>query len=198
MNKSSVVLVGVFILFMTLPASAQLNVGVLGGLNVATLSVDPDDGLDISNRTGFGFGGVVDISLGEMLVLHLEPMFLQKGAEIDNVKVKASFIDVPVLIKYAFGSGQAKPYVMAGPNIGFLLSAKADDEDIDEVLKSLDFGVDFGAGVSFPMGNNSLFVEGRYALGLSNLNDDPDFPDGKIKTRGIQIFAGITFPLGAK
>lgn len=62
----------------------------------------------------------------------------------------------------------------------------------------MDFGLGFGAGVSFPLGTNALFVEGRYALGLSNINDDPEDPDTQIKNKGIQVIAGITFPLGGQ
>jgi hypothetical protein len=56
--------------------------------------------------------------------------------------------------------------------------------------------LNFGAGVSFPMGSNTLMLEAMYSLGLSDINDDPDDPDTKIKNKGIQIKAGITFPLG--
>lgn len=58
----------------------------------------------------------------------------------------------------------------------------------------LDLGLGFGGGVSMPMGNNTIFIEARYSLGLTDINDD-DFDDTKIKTKGFQIFAGITFPL---
>jgi hypothetical protein len=50
--------------------------------------------------------------------------------------------------------------------------------------------------VSFPAGNNAIFVEGRYALGLINLNNDLEDHDTTIKSKGIQFMAGITFPLG--
>jgi len=39
----------------------------------------------------------------------------------------------------------------------------------------------------------------KYAFGLINIfvkPDDPGSPDAELKTKGIQIFAGFTFPLG--
>ncbi len=51
--------------------------------------------------------------------------------------------------------------------------------------------------MSLPLGNNTVFVEGRYSLGLSDINDDSS-DDTKIKTKGIQIMAGFTFPLGGE
>lgn len=205
MKKMSMLLVLSFMLCMVLPASAQMDVGVLGGLNLANLSVDPGIGADLKTRTGFGFGGVLGIGLGEMFSLEFEPMFLQKGAKAEaggtDGKIKADYLEVPVMLKVPFGQGNVKPYVMAGPQVGYLLSAKVEaggqEQDIKDDVKSIDFGVAFGAGVGIPAGNNTVFIEGRYALGLTDVNDDSNDPT-EIKTKGIQIFAGITFPLGGK
>ena len=79
-----------------------------------------------------------------------------------------------------------------------MLSAKQDEDDIKDDVKNIDFGLAFGGGVSLPMGNKTVFVEGRYSLGLTDINDDSDPDADKIKTKGIQIMAGITFPLGGK
>jgi len=208
MKKMIILVVALFTLIAVLPATAQVNFGVIGGLNLANLSVDPDAGVDISNRTAFGIGGILSFGVGETLALQLEPMFLQKGAKLKlseqgftlEAEIKVSYIEVPAMLKFAFGSGDTKPYVMAGPTVGYLLSAKVKDDmeeqDIKDDVKNIDFGLAFGGGVSLPMGNNTLFVEARYSLGLSDINDDPDDPDTSIKTKGIQIMAGITFPLG--
>ncbi len=203
MKKMIILAVAMFTLITVLPANAQVNLGVVGGLNLAKVSFDPDpDGVDLSNRTAFGIGGVLNFGLGETLALQLEPMFLQKGAKATGqgitgeTELKASYIEVPAMLKFAFGSGDTKPYVIAGPTIGYLLSAKQDETDIKDDVKSIDFGLTFGGGVSLPMGNNTVFVEGRYSFGLADINDDSDPDADKIKTKGIQIMAGITFPLG--
>jgi len=209
MNKMSLLLVLFWTLGMVSPASAQVHVGVLGGLNLANLSVNPDEGVDWSKRTVYGFGGVLAYDLSESVGLYLEPMYLQKGTEGTNAEgtdiiAKLTYIEVPVLFKYAFGASNTKPYLIAGPSISFNLSAKVEDKststeiDVDDRFKSVDFGLGFGAGVSLLIGNNSIFVEARYALGLSNINDDPDIPDTNVKTKGIQFFAGITFVLRRK
>ncbi len=209
--KNMVIFLVVFLtVFTVLPASAQVNLGVLGGLNLASCDVDPLEEMEISNLTAFGFGCVLDYSLNEFITLHLEPMYLQKGTKGDwemfELEFKLAYIEIPVMLKYAFGTSEIKPYVIAGPTIGYLLSGTmkmsgdgySEEEDIEDETKSLDFGLCFGAGVSVPMSNNSIFLEARYALGLTNINDDPDDPDTDVKTKGIQIFAGITFPIGIK
>ena len=211
MNRMSVFLVLLLTLCVVLPAGAQIHLGVLGGLNLANINIDPwEEEEDWSSRTAFGFGGVFDYGLSEHTVLTLEPMYLQKGATLDfqggDAEFKVAYLEVPVMFKYVFGAAGIRPYVMAGPTIGFNLSAEgetrwdgeSETEDIKDETKSIDFGLGFGGGIYMPAGNNFIFVEARYALGLTNINDDPDNPDIDIKTKGIQIFAGITFPVGAE
>ena len=203
---------------MVVPANAQHYIGVVGGLNIANLRGDDEDGedIDFSSRTVFGIGGVLDLGLNENIALRLEPMYLQKGAEFDvtdpdldsaQLKFKAAYLEVPVFLKFAFGTSATRPYVMAGPTIGFNLSSKFDisapginvEVDIDELTETIDFGFGLGGGVSFPMGNNSIFVEGRYTFGLTDIIEDGTFDfmdeeaelEADIKTRGIQFMVGM-------
>ncbi len=203
MKKWNFVLVGFFALFMAMPVGAQLRVGALAGLNVASVSVDGGND-DYSSRLGLGLGGVIDYALKQNLHLHIEPMYLQKGSKIESgtqkMTYKTTYIEIPLLVKYGFQTGgNIAPYVMAGPSLGFNLDAKFDVEGQGEVdddeTKIFDFGVGLGGGASMPMGNNSIFAEVRYVLGLPNVNKDDSEPE--VKNRGLQIFAGITFPLDA-
>lgn len=216
MKKLSVFLVILLALCMLQPATAQMRLGVTGGLNLANLSVDPDEGVDISNRTAIGFGGILDFTLSESVMLHLEPMYLQKGAKAEeegvSLEVKLAYLEVPAMLKFAFGTSDTKPYFMVGPTIGFNMSSKISvsgtfegnsislDQDVKDETKSIDFGLAFGAGLSMPAGVNSFFVEARYTLGLSNVLDlsEAADTDATVKTKGIQIFAGITFPIGSE
>jgi len=212
MKNMSVFLVVLLALCLVLPASSQVNLGVLGGLNLANYSIDPaHEGTDWSNRTAFGFGVVLDFNLIEPVALLLEPMYLQKGTKTDweetsEIEFISAYLEIPVMLKYTFATSKIKPYVIAGPSIGYNLSAQikasgggeSREDDEKKYYKSLDFSLGFGAGVNVPMGNNSIFVEARYTLGLTNISDDPYHKEKDIKTKGIQIFTGITFPLGRK
>jgi hypothetical protein len=225
MKKLTLLIVALPVLFCSVTASAQHRVGVMGGLNFTNLDADFDAAeTDLSSRTLFGLGGVVDLRLSENISLHLEPMYLRKGALATDVEdriefpITLSFLELPVFVKAEFGS-TAKPYVMAGPTIGYLLSADIEGElsgitfkgDLKDVTESIDLGIGFGAGVSYPVGSASIFLEGRYSLGLSNLQKGGTFEltAGPVseeitwdkdldayKTRGFQIMAGVSFPLG--
>jgi len=65
-----------------------------------------------------------------------------------------------------------------------------DEEDIDDV-KSTDFGLVFGGGFDYEMGEGFLTFDARYALGLTSL-DDSDLEED-IKNTGIMFMVGYGF-----
>ena len=213
MKKMIVLLAILLTLCMVLPASPKMNIGVLGGLNLANTNVDPAmKGIELSNHIVFGIGGVLDYRLSKYFTLRLEPMYLQKGVKFEtdeapggvDYEFKSAYLEIPLMITYTFVIQKIRPYLIAGPTIGFCLSAKKDiswdsehrDVDIKEGTESIDFGLGLGAGLNVPIGSNSIFLEARYVFGLTNVNEEPSDPE--VKNKGIQIFAGVTFPLGGK
>lgn len=212
--KKVIIVVAVLLLACSiLPVMGQTHLGVLAGLNLANINVgDKGEGEEYSMRTVFGFGGVASFGLSEMMSLQFEPAYMQKGTKVkfdgqDAGDYKLTYIDVPVLLKIAFGQSNVKPYALVGGNIGFLLSAKAaptqgDEIDIKDETESLDYGLNFGAGVNIPMGSNQFFIEGQYALGLADITKPQEILgetfDSSDKNTGILIKVGILFPLGGQ
>ena len=149
--------IGILLLiFMFVPVNAQTSLGFIGGLNLANVSIDPDMDVDWKNLNGFAAGGVLDFQLGDAASIQLEPMYLQKGTMAEEgdskLEYKANYLEVPVLLKYSLGSGEAKPFILAGPSIGYLLDAKLKategsesmETDIKDVTSSIDFSLNFG------------------------------------------------------
>ena len=208
-----------------LSLGAQIRMGVVGGVNFADLETPGES--EVSGRTVFGIGAVFDFGLSENFILCLEPMYIQKGGRVEEGEdvnsdpggwVKSSFIEIPLFLKATYGS-RIRPYLMAGPIIGTLLNSDLELDayglsfkgDMEEVTRRIDFGLGFGAGITIPIRFFSLFIEGRYTLGLSNLQRGGTFEvsagpmaipiefdkeDDKYKNRGFQILAGIAFSLG--
>lgn len=227
MKRFIYLLVALFALFMVLPTHAQqYYAGVVGGLNIAEMDLNAD-GLDqeISTRYLVGIGGVFGVCLSKNVSLQLEPMYLQKGGIMEqyapspDLFIKSSFLEVPLFLKITFGEN-IRPYILAGPTVGFLLDSEVKGEisgltfkaDLKNILRRVDFGIGLGAGVSFPLGKGSVFLEGRYTFGLSNINKGGtlEFESGSIaitevveehdelSTKGFQIMVGFTFPINAK
>jgi hypothetical protein len=228
MKKLLLPLVSVFIIPFSSPVLAQ-NVygGVLGGPNFADLSINITDmthtGYEVSSRTLFGVGGFVGINLNKFLYIQLEPMFLEKGGlytepSTPDMRIKSNHIDVPLILKAGIGE-KIQPYILGGCYLSFLLDASLETElaglslvgDLTEIMNRTEFGVLIGAGISIPVWYGSLLLEGRYALGLTNLNKGGDVnfksgnlvvsgiqtdPNDEIKTKGFQIMLGYQLPIG--
>ena len=85
----------------------------------------------------------------------------------------------PLLAKVVFGESNFKPYLVAGPELGFLLSANDYAEatsqasaqgiqvgpytvnqevDIKEDIESFEFALDFGGGLSYSFSNLTKFL----------------------------------------
>ena len=77
----------------------------------------------------------------------------------------------------------------AGPQIGFLLSAKAEGEDFKDYVSSTDFGFNLGAGYDF---TENLSAGLRYNFGLTNINDFPN-DDSTVKNGVFSVSLGYKF-----
>ena len=79
----------------------------------------------------------------------------------------------------------------AGPQIGFLASAKADVDgestDIKDLLKSTDFALNLGAGYKLDSGLNFGL---RYSMGLTDVYD---FDTDGFKHSVLQLSVGYNF-----
>jgi hypothetical protein len=216
-RKTAPLLVSLALLPMS--AHAQKSIGFFGGVDIASLSYDPSaDG--VKSSTGFDVGVVGDLGIGEtgMLGIRIEPQVVVKGAKeevntfelstvptaLSTYKEKLTYLDIPVLLRAMFGQGQARPYLLAGPVVGFLLSAKENVnggayEDIKNDLKSSTLGLRLGGGVSISAGQKAhVFAQAEYDLGLENiLKDASSFGTGvTAKNKGVVITGGVTFPFG--
>ena len=105
-----------------------------------------------------------------------------------------------MLLRATFGGGETRFFVIAGPQLSFKLSCKSKSTGVAEKdcqdasapksgPKSTDFGVVFGAGVSFGRLSASI----RYDLGLANLSQFTDTGDPTIKNKAILLLIGFSF-----
>lgn len=62
-----------------------------------------------------------------------------------------------------------------------------ENDALDEITKSTDFGLGLGAAYDLPMG---LIIEARYNLGLANISDVSGFDS---KNTGFQVGLGYKF-----
>jgi hypothetical protein len=172
-------------LFSTTLIAQHVNVGIKGGLNVYNIKNDDDTKYD--SKIGFNAGLLGHIHLAKELALQPEVVYSAQGAKytVANVETKFNlgYINVPVLLQYMFDNGFR---LQAGPQVGFLINAKAKagslELDVKDNLNKVDFAV--GAGLGYVHPASGFGVDARYNLGLNNINENSNV---KSYNRGFQV-----------
>lgn len=180
-------------------AQQDTRFGVKAGVSSYTLSGNAVWQVNASSKTFVTFGALAEIGVAPNLAIQPELNYVVKGASSNYVvdiggsgplditeKVKLTYLQVPVLIKYTFPvNGKLKPAFFVGPAVSFKVSAKDDitgygdsrdgNKDIANV-RSADFGGILGAAVSFPLGKMMGTLGARYDMSLGNAFKDTN-PD---------------------
>jgi long-subunit fatty acid transport protein len=174
---------------------AQVNFGAKAGVNFSDITGNEVD--SFGGRTSFHLGAVAEIMVSDMFAVQPELIYSSQGSDYDESEfsgtVKLDYLNIPVMAKYYVAEGFS---VEAGPQVGFLLSAKDDygdgEEDIKDFVKGTDFGVNLGLGYKM---ENGLNFGARYNLGLSDNLDVDDFEaeGAEYKNSVIQISVGYFF-----
>jgi hypothetical protein len=164
--------------------SQEVNIGIKGGLNAYTLG--GDDTSDVKTKLGFNLGLLGHIHISDRFGLQPELVYSTQGAASDDgsdIDLNLSYINVPVLFQYMYDNGFR---IQAGPQIGFLTSAKAKGAsasvDIKDSFNTLDVALSVGASYVHPV--SGFGVDARYNYGLSNVNDSSG---SEAFNRGFQL-----------
>ena len=200
---SGVLFVG--LLAGTAPATAQIGIGVIGGVSFANIHAADKDilGLSRSGRTAFLVGAMLDLSLG-VVSIRPEVFYVQKGIRFSDssgeVGFNLDYIEIPVLLVVGIQTaGNIKPEFFAGPQVSFQAKCSitatptgGSSASIDcpsGIIESTDFGILFGGGVA--IGNFMAQVALDYSLTTLDAETDPD----DIKNQAIYALVGWMFRL---
>lgn len=179
----------------------KAHFGLKGGLNIANQSYSGEDAPSPSSIIGFQVGGFVDIKITDKFSFQPELLYSTQGSKFDLLldlngmeyktenTFKIAYVNIPLMFKFYATN---KFILEAGPQIGFLTSSKIKvnverqsvTQDLDNVFKSVDFGLNFGAGYDFTK-NVSGGI--RYNVGLSNVADAAEGSNDKIKNGVFSI-----------
>lgn len=167
-------------------------------------------------------GGInVEYLINEKLSLKLELNYERKSQKADNTleifdnngsskvynftsKKNYDYMVLPIMMKYSFSNINSY-YINGGPFIGYLLKSNItnDLENIDglnngpfETTKynnKTDFGLSIGIGKNFEIKEkNSIFIEIRENLGLSNTSKNAVIENGTVKTNSLNLIIGYS------
>ncbi len=166
------------IMFAGTVHSQSFNIGIKGGLNLYTLNGTNDGSYE--TKPSFHIGLLGHIHLAESFALQPELVFSSQGTKYGNdLKLDLNYVNVPLLFQYMFDNGFR---LQAGPQLGFLVGAKANGTDVKDDFKGVDIGVGIGASYVHPP--SGFGVDFRYNHGLSSISENDAF---ETYNRGFQL-----------
>ena len=184
---------------LTSVAHAQSGVkfGLRGGISANTLSGDDDlpkfgNKIDSYSYGLGGLGGVTaNFGLSDLISIQPELLYNLKGTQINNSKDRLDlhYLDLPILLRVNADG----PYFEAGPQVGYLISAKLGGDTKTRIetrdLQGLSLG--YVAGVGYKL-TSGLSLGVRFNGGISSVGKDDDRYDQQ-RTRSFNFVVGYEF-----
>lgn len=208
-SKSKIILLILFATLFTNSLTAQVSIGIQGGLNSAILNLSnkaPE--ATLSYNSGFVFGTIINYEINKIFSLQSEFRYIQKGerAQLDlgsiktDTKIYYDYLELPIYFVTEFTESQFRPFALAGINMGYLLKVKAESLyngkaetfEITDDFKNIDIAIDLGAGLKYELtSSTSLLLNARYSYGIYDISKN----EGSVNTRGIQLLFGLLYKL---
>ena len=157
----------------------HVSLGIKGGINFYNINNDND--IKYDQRTGYHFGLLGHIHIGNQFAVQPELLYSAQGARNENTEYNLAYINVPLLLQYMFDNGFR---LQAGPQLGFLVSS----ENLND-LNPIELGISYG--VSYVVPSTGFGIDLRYNIGLTNINKSGDI---KSTNRGLQL--GVFYIFG--
>jgi hypothetical protein len=118
-------------------ATAQMSIGVKGGINLSAISIDRETNTSFSTRVAPTFGIIFNYKLSPFLSIQAEPGFSQRGAKIKEVEVEIinnvtyrmvnsgstslNYFELPIVAQYRPQlGGKLEGIISFGPEVRFL------------------------------------------------------------------------------
>lgn len=181
---------------MAMPAQAQINFGVKGGLNLSKASFsNVSENFKKDNFTGFFIGPMAEFNIPIVgLGVDASLLFAQRGITVsegnDEYTVKQNGIDIPVNLKYNIGLGNLLGiYLAAGPDFYFDFASDKTIEGVKTDKRKAEVGINVGAGVKLL---NHLQVGANYNIPLGDTAKLEGI-DGSYKTKTWQVSVAYIF-----
>ncbi len=173
--RNRIALFIVFIICFT-SSYSQTKFGATLGLNTSRFT----DGFKTVNgsyfnfsSTGLSIGAFAEFEISEKIKFYPKIIYNQigdrekdfgnveeRGLDISTIDYKLDYLSIPLNFRFF-----SKPYLTVGPQIGILLSEKAESLDLGDVETSVDFGGNFGIG--YPI--QDFRIELTFYQGFSTL-----------------------------
>lgn len=172
---------------------AQFHIGAKAGANIIKI-----DGKSFKDQFRYGYhaGGFAEIGFRGKLGIQPEVLFSQYSTRTDsnfshvyqNIlkqgDVKLNYLSIPILLSYKLAGNFLS--LQAGPQFSVLINhSKTLVQNGGDAFKGNDFSMVGGVQLKI----SSIRVDGRYVVGLNNINDIDN--QEKWKSQGFQLSVGV-------
>jgi hypothetical protein len=180
--------------FFSFAGAQGFGVGIKVGTNINKIQ-----GQSFKDQFTYGYsaGVYADIKVSNKWSIQPEVLFNQVSTDTSDrfsdlykinadkiSKIKLNYLSIPILLNYNVSKGIS---LQAGPQFGILMSQNKDLlQEGKDAFKSGDFSMVGGLQLKF----SSIRLYGRYAIGLSNINDIDNRDSWK--NQSIQLGVGFT------
>lgn len=192
--------------------------------------LEEEGGEDIDKyiKSRVGPMGGIGFETGSRFSLEFNVMYMPKGIKFKgdvsdgfggtvnfDMTMSVDEISVPVFFKMKILPGST-PFIFGGGEVGYVISSKlkytvsngeseSGETDLlniggESTINRIDYGLVFGAGYELNMGSMDLTIEGRYYMGLANLNKQTEASEAEgvksndyFHTKALVVLAGIKF-----
>ncbi|MGD9328222.1 MAG: porin family protein [Cyclobacteriaceae bacterium] len=202
------------LLIVQIVSSAQVDLGLLAGIDNGRLYGDKFSQTQYKPNTGFLFGLSIDPQINDLISLSIQPGYITTGSSIqvpdstandwkDSVTISVDYLFLDVFVKIQ--SKSKRLYFSSGLEFGYGLSLIAENElqevDITDELNKWNMSLIFGIGYKIPIKRSGLYFELRYSQGLVNMTKaDPEVDDDipRVKLSGLKIVTGFQIPISKR
>ncbi len=172
---------------------SQNKFAVFGGLNSSVISDGFLEQIQHNGTISFHIGGLYEYEISDKLVFRPKLVFSQQGdrekttnsfKDANDIDYKLSYLNIPLNIKIF-----KTPYVIAGPQIGFLLSTEKLSEDFGDIKSTFDFGINLGIGYDI----KDFFIELNFYEGLTTIIELEQVETQSLSVNGKNTVLQLSF-----
>jgi len=202
-----------------LEAAGKLGFGIQGGLTLTNHWSTKEKGgnyrVESSIKNGFAGGILSTARISRLFSIEADLLYVKKGSNQTitvpgfplgdiNVTYELNYLEIPLLLRtHLFPGAKIQPTMAIGPYMGFLVSNKyvyriailgTTEEEI-KGIKSTDYGIVFGTGLSIPAGAVNLRIDYRYSMSFADLMlpTGPGFPTIELRNCCHYLMFGLVF-----
>lgn len=170
----------------------QTSIGPRIGVNFSNVSnVDNSESL-----TGLALGLTGTYSISQSTGLTIDLLYSGEGYKIGENELRLNYLQIPIYFDLFFGElgEKFRPKVYAGLTPGFLLSAKNNDNKVEDFFNGFNLAVSGGLGFNYRVGSRIwLNTDLRAFLGLSDIRQD--VIGDKVANNNVQLSLGLAYGL---